>query len=77
MMLCNQYGPSYYGGYRTRTFNEIFEGNSTTFTTKLSEISGVDLTTILGNKLALTYTLLAARYGNSHIANSDENQFML
>lgn len=76
-MLCNQYGPSYYGGYRTRTFNDIFEGDSATFATKLSEISGVNLSTILGDKLALTYTLLAARYGNSHIANSDENQFML
>lgn len=73
MKLCD----SYYGSYRTRTFNEIFEGNYEVFQDKLEEISNDNMTTLLKNKVQLVYILLASRYGNSHIANSDENQFIL
>lgn len=75
MMRCN----SYYGGYRTRTFAEIFSEddqgasfeyftqvlNETPFKDKLEEVD-----------LELAFYLLYARYGNSHIAYSDENQFV-
>lgn len=73
MIPCN----SYYGSYRTRTFNEIFEGSVDVFKSSLNEISGENIQTILGDKVNLTFVLLSAKYGNSHIANSDENQFKL
>lgn len=65
---------SYYGGYRTRTFADIFEDYEE-FSSGY-ENSGINE----GTKYELdavqkAYYLLYARYGNSHIAYSDENQF--
>ena len=70
-------GSSLYGNYRARTFSEIFykegvpsdeiftaEWNNTTFPTYTEELP-----------TALIFYLLYARYGNSTIASSDENQF--
>ena len=70
MSLCN----SYYGGFRTRTFSDIFN----TVENFVEGYTGSKLNT--GTKYELEgieqlYYLLYARYGNSHIAYSDENQF--
>lgn len=63
---------SLYGNFRTRTFSQIW-GNSVDFISDL-ETSGIDLTISVDSATTLYY-LLYARYGNSHIASSDENQF--
>lgn len=66
------YDDALYGNYRTRkftdiypeveTFKEDYNGNGIPTT-----ISDVNITTL--------YYLLYSRYGNSHIASSDENRF--
>lgn len=65
-------GASLYGNYRSRTFANIFESfevfNETYSNCGIpTSISTASLTTL--------YYLLYARYGNSSIASSDENQF--
>lgn len=67
-----QWSNSLYGNFRTRTFMEIFL-NETNFATEYNN-SGVPVTLTDDNLNTLFY-LLYARYGNSHIASSDENQF--
>lgn len=63
---------SYYGGYRTRTFQEIWN-SSEEF---LSFLTTCDVPLKITEQSAETlYYLLYARFGNSHIASSDENQF--
>lgn len=65
-------GSSLYGNFRTRTFSDIFESKE-----KFEEAyttCGIP-TTISSTDLNTLYYLLYARYGNSHIASSDENQF--
>lgn len=69
---------TYYGGYRTRTFADIFP-TADTFTTEISKIGtecGAGAIVPSGASLRQIYYLLYARYGNSHIAYSDENQFI-
>lgn len=63
---------SYYGGYRTRKFTDIFPDAATFRDT--AENIGIPLSNV--TKADLIYYLLYARYGNSHIAFSDENQFI-
>ena len=72
---------SYYGGYRTRTFTQIFSTDgqtgsyeafaamlaATPFARKIQEAS-IDT--------ELLFYLLYSRYGNSHISYTDENQFV-
>lgn len=61
-----------YGAYRTRKFTDIFPSvavfkedfTSTAFTGAVTDAN-----------LSVLYYLLYARYGNSHIASSDENRF--
>ena len=73
MIFTNQYiGDSYYGGYRTRTFQEIFP-SAESFLSFLEECDIPRL--IRDDTTELLYGLLYAQYGNSHIAYSDENQF--
>ena len=61
-----------YGNYRTRTFIEIFD----TVDTFVSECQSSGIESVLSaTNLRTLYYLLYAKYGNSHIANSDENQF--
>ena len=71
-------GLSYYGGYRTRTFADIFPS--------FEEFAGEYQNTPLaiefthegyrnGLTLSQLYCMLYAHYGSSHIAFSDENQF--
>lgn len=75
MMTCN----SYYGGYRTRTFAEIFpevwgfrdEWEASQF----NNFSGRDYMVGLNAIIPQIYYMLYAHYGNSHIAYTDENQF--
>lgn len=64
---------SYYGGYPTRTFSEIYP----TIDAFLTDFQSSPLYIDLGPSLtpAILYSMLYAHYGNSHIAYSDENQF--
>jgi hypothetical protein len=71
---------SYYGGYRTRTFEEIFEGNAelgkSSYEVFAEEIKGLDLPLkISDEKLQDLFYLLFSYYGHSHIKSSSEEQF--
>lgn len=63
----------YEGGFRTRTFANIFPS----LDDFLNEITSSEITIEFQNEgtLKTLYYLLYARYGNSHISYSDENQF--
>lgn len=69
---------NYYGGYNTRTFAQIFNNfeafqeqfNATPFATSIATEQS-----LAKMNLELVFYLLYARYGNSHISYSDENQF--
>ena len=63
---------SVYGNYRTRTFTDIYP-NVEDFIQDYT-YNGIK-TTITTDSITTLYYLLYARYGNSHIVNSDENQF--
>ena len=65
-------GSSLYGNFRTRTFSDIF-GEFEKFE-EIYNNNGIP-TTLDSTSLKTLYYLLYARYGNSHIASSDENQF--
>ena len=69
MTTCNC---SPFGNFRTRTFSEIYS-DSTAFKNSFKN-SGIPLE-ITDTSLTTLYYLLYARYGNSHIASFDENQF--
>lgn len=63
---------SEYGNYRTKTFNDIYDSVETF----LDDYNSVGIPAKIGSDSASTlYYLLYARYGNSSIINSDENQF--
>lgn len=64
---------SLYGNYRTRKFTDIFP-NESTF---IGEYENAGIPPMLSQESSVTtlYYLLYARYGNSNIASSDENQF--
>lgn len=67
-----------YQQFRTRTFNEIFPSDDES--TGLAKFTawyknGMFPIDITDANLSIVYYSLIARYGNSHIANSDENQF--
>ena len=65
-------GSSLYGNYRTRTFTNIFDSFEVFEETYIN--CGIP-TTLSTASLTTLYYLLYARYGNSSIASSDENQF--
>ena len=69
LMTCNC---SPFGNFRTRTFTEIY-GSMNKFKESFTN-SGIPLE-VSEKSLTTLYYLLYARYGNSHIANFDENQF--
>ena len=71
-MICNN---SVYGNMRTRTFNDIY-GDLNAFNTDYEYYASNGLNAQISQINTLFY-LLCARYGNSHIMNSDENQFKL
>lgn len=72
MIPCN----SYYGEYRTRTFADIF-GEASKLVEAYNEFPpSSNFAGDLGTtEIEMIYYLLYARYGNSHIAYTDENQF--
>jgi hypothetical protein len=73
LIMNSYYGnSSYYGNYRTRSFTDIFP-TVDLFKVEVNE-SGIPVV-INDANLTTLYYLLYSRYGNSHIANSDENQF--
>ena len=71
---------TYYGGYRTRTFAEIFaeeENGAATYEYFASVLAETPFAAKLADvDMELLFYMLYARYGNSHIAFSDENQFI-
>lgn len=68
---------SYYGNYRTRKFSDIFDSYDNFYADWTdTTYSGVVEGTMRG-VLPVIYDLLQAKYGNNHIANSDEGQFKL
>lgn len=69
LMTCNC---SPFGNFRTRTFSEIY-GSANKFKESFTD-SGIPLE-ISEKSLTTLYYLLYAKYGNSHIASFDENQF--
>lgn len=64
---------TYYGGYRTRTFADIFP-DVDTFLAHYNENKIPAKVSV--NSATTIYYLLYARYGNSHIAHDDETQFI-
>lgn len=71
-------GQSYYGGYRTRTFANIFpsfEEFEEAYNESPLKIA-FSAEGESGLSLAQLFYMLYAHYGNSHIAYSDENQFV-
>ena len=64
---------SYYGNYRTRTFSDIYP-DSTEF---IADYKTLFPDTMADSDLERAYNLLLGRYMNSHIVNSDENQFKI
>lgn len=72
MEVLKMWTNTYYGSYRTRTFQEIFPSGEA-FKTSL-QASDIPLK-LKEESVYLLYGLLYARYGNSHIMDSDENQF--
>lgn len=67
-----------YGNYRTRSFNNIYE-NIDNFKNDFIFYSDIGLNPNLlkPESINTIFYLLCAKYGNSHIANSDESQFKL
>lgn len=67
-----QWTNSLYGNYRTRKFTDIWED----LDDFVSDYNGNGIPQVLSEEnTSLLYYLLYARYGNSHIASSDETQF--
>ena len=65
-------GASLYGNFRTRTFTGVFPELS--LFEEDYNTCGIP-TTLSSDNIKTLYYLLYARYGNSNIASSDENQF--
>lgn len=64
--------PTLYGNFRTRTFTDIYS----TLEAFKEDYSTCGIpTTLSDDSLSTLYYLLYARYGNSNVASSDENQF--
>lgn len=63
---------SVYGNYRTRKFTDIWDAYEVFF----QEFKDSPFKDALKDEsIKLTFYLLYSQYGNSHIANADENQF--
>ena len=67
-----------YGNYRTRTLNDIYSRYSE-FEADFNMYKGIGLNPNFTSQTTpqTIFYLLSGKYGNSHIANSDENQFKL
>ena len=71
------YNGSYYGNYRTRKFSDIFDSYETFHNDWMSTSYSGDIYGGMDQMLPIIYDLLQSKYGNNHIANSDEGQFKL
>lgn len=71
-MIYNYYDDSLFKNYLTRSFADIFP-SAEDFKEAYNSV-GIPKT-ISETSLKTLYYLLYSKYGNSHIANSDENQF--
>lgn len=69
MALCND---TYYGGFRTRKFTDVY-ASADAFKEDL-RASGMSIE-LSDQSLVNLFYLLYSRYGNSHIASTDETQF--
>lgn len=64
-----------YGNFRTRSFSDIYPSvNDFMYDMRDKDIPLID-TVLTEEKLKTLFYLLYGEYGNSHIANDDENQF--
>lgn len=63
-----------YGNYRTRSFANVWP-NAQQFLDDVQNNPLNQIEPLTESFITQTYYMLYARYGNSHIANSDENQF--
>lgn len=78
----NPFDQDLYGNYRNRKFTDIwgtvdeFMWDYTAPDADVESVNGI-IPTITGGNAELLYYLLLARYANSTIASSDENQFKL
>lgn len=63
---------SYYGSYRTRTFADVFK-DAETFRDSFAQFPAQSA--LNEDQFNIIFYLLYARYGNSHSAYTDENQF--
>lgn len=67
---------SYFGSYLTRTFSDIFEGKVENFMNEYKKSPFYTENEKLDDAhIELTFYLLYSRYGNSHTAGTDVNQF--
>ena len=63
--------------HNTKTFNEVYE-NAAALIADYTQFQGASTINAIDNEhLTLTWQLLSARYGNTHMANLSENQFRL
>lgn len=69
-MLSNN---SPYGNYRTRKFSDIYPDR----TEFINDYNQIYAGTMKDDDLAMTWNLIVSRYANSHVANTDENQFKM
>lgn len=67
-------GVSLYGNYRTRKFTDLWN-NYDSFKTEWEDSPFYSQNYISNDNLEIIYYLLYSRFGNSHLANSDENQW--
>ena len=72
---------SYFGGYRTRTFTQIFstDGETGSYKAFADMLAATPFAKKIGDAkidTELLFYLLYSRYGNSHISYSDEDQFV-
>lgn len=73
-LLNDLYNNSLYGNYRTRKFTDIFSSVDE-FLAEYKSNETYNMQNISDTAAVALYYLLYAKYGNSAIANSDENQF--
>lgn len=66
---------TYYGGFRTRTFADIFPDINAFESSQENCPIAIDLSDSGALDTPTLYYMLYAKYGNSHISYSDENQF--
>lgn len=67
-------GVSLYGNYRTRKFTDLWK-NYGLFKQEWEDSPFYSQNYISNDNLEIIYYLLYSRFGNSHLANSDENQW--